>query len=86
VLAAAHAGASEPLAPGALDALARYAGLLAQSRLEDSQSLMARAEARYTVEDWRLVARVDADSIREERRLRAEVLRLSGDLDTPHGL
>jgi hypothetical protein len=84
-LTAARTGPGEPLSVEALEALTRYARLLAESRVEDSESLMARASARYTVEDWRRIAGVDADSIREERRLRAEVLRLAGELDTRHG-
>ena len=40
--------------------------------IEAAARLEALVERRYTIEDWREVARVDADSILEERRLWAE--------------
>jgi hypothetical protein len=83
-LAAASPHRAEPLSPPTHEALRRYCELLAQSR-EDSTALMTAAARRYSVEDWRAVARVDADSIREERRLRTEVLRLSDERGTARG-
>lgn len=60
--------------PEILAQLCRCAALV--ERLTESRlALEALAERRYTVEDWRRVAHVDADSILEERKLRAEVLR-----------
>jgi hypothetical protein len=45
-------------------------------RLVDAlERIEALAEPRYTIEDWRSVARIDADSVLQERRLWAEVLR-----------
>ncbi len=57
-----------------LEALGRSAALL-ERLIVSRLSVQALAEAGYTVEDWRRIARVDADSVLEERRLRAEVLR-----------
>jgi hypothetical protein len=52
----------------------RRAALL--GRLIDSaERVEALVEQRYTIDDWRSVARIDADSVLEERRLWAEVLR-----------
>jgi len=41
-------------------------------------ALEALASSRYTVDDWRHTAQIDADSILEERRLRAQVLQHHG--------
>ncbi len=57
-----------------LELLDRCAAL-ADQLIESRRALEALAESRYTVEDWRRVACIDADSILEERKLRAEVLR-----------
>jgi hypothetical protein len=39
-----------------------------------AEALDAMAESRYSVDDWRGAAHVDADSILEERRLRKQLL------------
>lgn len=59
------------------DAVADLAGTAAAlEALADSRAaVMALAASRYTLEDWRRTALVDADGILEERRLHAEVLR-----------
>jgi len=43
--------------------------------IDATETIEKLAEGRYGVEDWRSVAQVDADSILEERRLWAEVIR-----------
>jgi hypothetical protein len=43
--------------------------------IDANETLEPLAERRYSVEDWRSVAQVDADSVLEERRLWAEVNR-----------
>jgi hypothetical protein len=43
--------------------------------IDSAERIEALAERRYAIEDWRSVARLDADSVLEERRLWAEVLR-----------
>ncbi|HTX24444.1 MAG TPA: hypothetical protein VMD03_07305 [Steroidobacteraceae bacterium] len=42
--------------------------------IESAESLEALAERRYTVDDWRAIAQIDADWILEERRLWAQLL------------
>jgi hypothetical protein len=86
-LADALARTDESFSQATTETLSHYCALLAQSGIEESTALAAVAARRYTIEDWRAIARVDADSIREERRLRAEVLRLSDALrGEPRGL
>jgi hypothetical protein len=46
-----------------------------EALIESRGALEALVSSLYTVDDWRRIAHVDADSIVEERRLRAEVLR-----------
>jgi hypothetical protein len=45
-----------------------------EALIEARVALEALAAPRYTVDDWRHTAQVDADSILEERRLREQVL------------
>ncbi len=78
--AAANAVANTPA--DALEASRAAAGGVPAARaallcelIEAAERLEALAERRYAVEDWRHVARVDADSILEEHRLWAEVHR-----------
>ncbi len=52
----------------------RRAALLC-NLIDSAERVEALAERRYTLEDWRSVARVDADSVLEERKLWAEVVR-----------
>lgn len=47
---------------------------LIQRSVEARTALEALEAPRYTVDDWRRIARLDADSILEERRLRTGVL------------
>jgi hypothetical protein len=55
-------------------ARARCAALL-RNLVDSAERIEALAEQRYTIDDWRDIAEVDADSVLEERRLWAEVLR-----------
>ncbi len=48
---------------------------LADRLIESRRALQALTEHLFTVDDWRRLAHVDANSILEERKLRAEVLR-----------
>lgn len=69
---------------GLLERCARQIEALAPERARDAdlaselaalaQELETLAECRYRVQDWRRAAHVDADSILEERRLRAQAL------------
>jgi len=59
---------------GTVGSVAPYVSLLCDL-VDASEALERFAERRYSVEDWRAVARVDADSVLEERRLWGEVIR-----------
>jgi len=68
--------AAEPT-PAETAALERLKRALGEARLLDlieaAERVEALAEQWYSIEDWRRVARIDADAILEERRLWAEV-------------
>ncbi len=57
-----------------LEALHRCV-VLVDRLIESRRALEALTEHLFTVDDWRRLAHVDANSILEERKLRAEVLR-----------
>jgi hypothetical protein len=69
-----RAGSSPPISAGQERCLAPLRDLI-----DSSERLEALAEWRYTIDDWRSIARIDADSVLEERRLWAEVLRHGSD-------
>jgi hypothetical protein len=69
-----RAGSSPRISAGQERCLAPLRDLI-----DSSERLEALAERRYTIDDWRSIARIDADSVLEERRLWAEVLRHGSD-------
>ncbi len=74
VLPALDRSATRGSDSAAAAAVARCAARL-RSLVDSAERIEALAEPRYTIEDWRNVAQLDADSVLEERRLWAEVLR-----------
>lgn len=55
-------------------AAAAHLGPAVEALIESRTALEALVSSLYTVDDWRRTAQINADSILEERRLRARVL------------
>jgi len=58
---------------GTVGSVAQYVSLLCDL-VDASEALERFTERRYSVEDWRAVAQVNADSVLEERKLWGEVI------------
>jgi hypothetical protein len=76
--APASAGVPLARAPASRPAAARCAALLLDL-IAAAERVETLVERRYSIEDWRDVARVDADSMLEERRLWGEIHRDGSD-------